>query len=123
MDDLSNQIGNLLSDPSVLDTLRSLIGSSDSSPAAAPVQEREASPPFGMLNMPNPEMLGMVMKLAPLLRSVNREDDSTRLLLALKPFMHEERSRRIDGAIRLLGILKILPVLKNSGIGLFPSGG
>ncbi len=116
MDDLSNQIGNLLSDPSVLDTLRSLIGSSDSSPAAAPVQEREASPPFGMLNMPNPEMLGMVMKLAPLMSAINEENDSTRLLHALRPFLSEKRRKRLDSTIRLLSIMKLVPMIRELGL-------
>ena len=47
------------------------------------------------------------------------EDDSTRLLRAVKPFLKEERARRVDGAIRLLSIMKILPLLKNSGTDLF----
>ena len=69
--------------------------------------------------MPDPQLLGTVMKIAPLLQSVNREDDSTRLLRALQPFLHQERSRRVDSAIRLLGIIKLLPVLKGAGLDLF----
>ena len=61
----------------------------------------------------------MFMKLAPMLQSANREDDSTRLLKALRPFMHEERAARIDGAIRLLGIMRMLPLLKGAGLSLF----
>ena len=50
------------------------------------------------------------------MKSMDREDDSTRLLRALRPFLHEERSRRLDGAIRLLGIMKVLPLLKGAGL-------
>ena len=35
----------------------------------------------------NPEMLQSIMKIAPLLSSVQQEDDNTRLLYALRPFL------------------------------------
>ena len=66
--------------------------------------------------MPDPDMLGMVMKLAPLLGSMNEENDSTRLLYALKPFLSEKRRQRIDKSVRLLGIMRILPLIKETGI-------
>ncbi len=138
MEDISQKLSQILSDPKMMEQLKSLGGllgqqgpteepkaqyrSSQNSVQSSSGPETQTASGNASF-MPDPDMLGMVMKLAPLLRSANREDDSTRLLLALKPFMHEERSRRIDGAIRLLGILRILPALKSSGIGLFPTGG
>ena len=61
-------------------------------------------------------MLGTMMRLAPLLGAMNEENDSTRLLYALKPFLSEKRRRRIDQSVRLLGIMRILPLIKESGI-------
>ena len=115
MDDLSRKIGEILNDPSALEQIKELTGllgvgnteqKSDAKPVSVPA-------PAG--SMPDPSMLNMVMKLAPLMQSANSDDDSTRLLRALKPFMHDERSKRIDSAIRLLGIMKLLPILKGSG--------
>ena len=44
--------------------------------------------------------------------SFNEENDSTRLLNALRPFLSEKRRVRIDGSIRLLSLMRILPLLK-----------
>ena len=127
MEDLSRKISELLSDPETMEQIKGLTGLLGQSPPDAPgnthIPEQKDSPSVPRRDaagsMPDPNMLGAVMKLAPLLQSMNSEDDSTRLLRALKPFMHEERSKRIDSAIRLLSIMKLLPVLKSSGFDLF----
>ncbi len=123
MEDLSRKIGELLGDPQMMEQIKGLAGMLQSSspphdvpPSAASVSTAAAPPES---DMPDANLLGMVMKIAPLLRSFRDEDDSTRLLRSLKPFMHEERAKRIDSAIRLLHIMKLLPVLKGSGIELF----
>ena len=61
-------------------------------------------------------MLGSMMKLAPLLSSVSREDDSTRLLRALRPLLSDSRRRRVDEALKILQMMRMLPLLKESGI-------
>lgn len=122
MEDLSRKISELLSDPQALEQIRGLTGLLGRSSEKQEQPEHNDAPktePDSFSGMPDPNMIGMVMKLAPLLQSAKQEDDSTRLLMALKPFMHEERSKRIDAAIRLLGIMKILPLLKSAGPGLF----
>ena len=122
MEDISRKIGELLSDPSALQQIRELAGmfSHSSADNADTVQNipkpQENVQPKAAAD---PDMLGMMMKLAPLLGTVNRDDDSTRLLRALRPFLHEERSKRLDSAIRLLGIMRLLPLLKGMGLELF----
>ena len=69
--------------------------------------------------VPSAALIVKSLALAPLLHSFREEDESTRLLQALKPFMHEERAKRIDGAIRLLHMMKLLPLLKGTGLDLF----
>ena len=120
MDDISQKIGELLSDPSAMRQIRELagmFGRSDSAPPspAIPKPQESVQPKPSS----DPDTLGMMMKLAPLLGTVSREDDSTRLLRALRPFLHEERSKRLDSAIRLLGIMRLLPMLKGMGLELF----
>ena len=123
MEDISRKIGELLSDPSAMDQIRELAGmfsrSQGGSESAPQPQQSMPEPQPVPEPSSNPDMLGMMMKLAPVLGSVNREDDSTRLLRALRPFLHEERSRRLDSAIRLVGIMRLLPVLKGMGFELF----
>ncbi len=127
MEDISRRISELLSDPQMLEQIKGLAGmlgqSSDKGEKTPvenipPVQPMHNTQPQNGV-MPDPDMLGMVMKLAPLLKNIDREDDSTRLLRALRPFLHEERCKRLDGAIRLIGIMKMLPLLKGAGLELF----
>ena len=64
----------------------------------------------------SPEMLGMVTKLAPLMSRVNQEDDSTRLLQALRPLLSGERQKKVDEAMKILQMMRLLPLLKESGL-------
>lgn len=74
--------------------------------------QRAPALPSGM----NTDMLGSMMKLVPLLSTVNREDDSTRLLRALRPLLSESRRSKVDEAIKILQIMRMLPILKESGV-------
>jgi len=125
MEDLSQRISELLSDPSTMEQIKSLTGlfgqgsqnTDEKASVSRPAQQQENSL---LGSMTDPGMLNMMMKIAPLMQSLQGDDDSTRLLRALKPFMHEERAKRIDGAIRLLHIMKLMPMLKTAGIELLP---
>ena len=64
----------------------------------------------------SPEMLNTIMKIAPLLRTMNQEDDNTRLLHALRPLLKSERQKKLDEAIKIMKMLKFLPLLKKQGI-------
>ena len=57
-----------------------------------------------------------IMKMGELLSQMNRQDDSTRLLLALKPHLKPENRQKVDSAMRLMKIMNILPLLRDSGI-------
>lgn len=64
----------------------------------------------------SPDMISTIMKIAPLLSSLNQEDDSTRLLNALRPLLKNHRQKKIDEAIKIMRMLKFLPILKQQGI-------
>ncbi|MCH5201366.1 MAG: hypothetical protein J1F60_10445 [Oscillospiraceae bacterium] len=57
-----------------------------------------------------------IMKMGELMSQMNRQDDSTRLLLALKPHLKPENRQKVDSAMRLMKIMNILPLLRDSGI-------
>ncbi len=65
---------------------------------------------FGELD---PEMLITLMGL---FESMNKQGDSERLLLALKPLLREENRAKIDSAIRFMKLFSLLPILKDSGM-------
>ena len=87
--------------------------SAESGKKEAHSQTANTSSLMGQFGGIDPSMLSMIMKFIPLMQSVNAEDDSTRLLRSLRPFLREERALRLDSAVRLLGIMKLLPLLKN----------
>lgn len=59
------------------------------------------------------DMLSAVTKLAPLL-SAPKDDDTTRLLSALRPFLSQSRAKRLDEAERLLSVSRIISIMKES---------
>lgn len=62
------------------------------------------------------EALASVAKLAPLLTSLNSDDDTTRLLEALRPFLGSAKRKKLDEAKKMLKLLRILPLIKSKGI-------
>lgn len=67
------------------------------------------------LSTPGPDMLAMMTRLAPLLGQLNQEDDSTRLLRALRPLLSEARRQKIDEAVKILQLMRLLPMLRDVG--------
>lgn len=115
MSDLSSQISQILSNPEMMEQIKGLSGLLGQS---AP----EAPPPSPQSNQQSPlDLLGgdgmqIAMKLIPIMNSLKEDDDTTKLLKAMKPFLSPQRQEKIEEAIRLLRILKILPIIRNQGL-------
>lgn len=60
--------------------------------------------------------LDAIMKIMGLLEQMNKPDDNERFLLALKPLLRDENRTKIDSAVKILKLLALLPILKESGI-------
>ena len=52
----------------------------------------------------------------PLLSSVRQEDDNTRLLRALRPLLAPQRQKKVDEALRLMQLMRLLPLLRQKGM-------
>ncbi len=65
--------------------------------------------------------LGSMMKLAGILGASGGSSDDEKLLIALKPLLREENRSKVDTAVKLLKLISLLPLLKESG--LFGQGG
>ena len=120
MDDLASKLGELLNNPGSLDQIKSiagLLGGAASSPQPSSPQPEQSNSVPGV----DGEMLQTIMKVAPLLSSFKQEDDNTRLLHALRPLLCEERQKKLDEAIKLMQMMRLLPLLKGSDLlsGLF----
>lgn len=124
LDRLSALLTPLLSDPEAMSSLRQaadqmglggLLPENDdshTSAQAAPdeaAQRRNEPPQTGL----PPELLSAVGRLMPLL-SAPGEDDASRLLCALRPFLSSHRAKRLEEAERLLSLTRVLSILKES---------
>ena len=76
-------------------------------------KDNSASTPAG--TMGGADMIALVSRLGPLLSQVNQEDDSTRLLRALRPMLSEQRRQKIDEAVKILQLMRLLPLLRDMG--------
>ncbi|MDE7390536.1 MAG: hypothetical protein K2M82_06325 [Lachnospiraceae bacterium] len=114
MSDLSTQLNQILANPEMMEQIRGLSGllsqSAPELPAVPPPPKQQPT-----LDIPN-EGIQMAMKLAPLLSSIKQEDDTTRLLRAVKPFLSPQRGERLEEAVKIIQILKVLPLVKGSGL-------
>lgn len=137
-DDMGEKIARLLSSPEGMAKIRSAMAAfgggdiptaaSAAAPAAAPVAAAEPPTPA----IPKPDTAGgglpdaaALTRLLPLVGSLNRDDNDTRLLQALRPYLHGEREQRLDEAVKLLRLSHLLPLLQAQGIlgGKPPEGG
>ena len=109
MDDLSEKITALLSDPSALEGIRSMAAGLLGGEKAAPEPE-----PDSFVQMPDID-IGRLMSVIGQLKN-NKNDERTSLLLALKPHLSERRRERVDKAVKILKLLDMLPLLKDSGL-------
>ena len=131
MDDLTGKLMELLSNKENMDQIKSLGNMLNESnvlnadlesekPAQSP-QNHESSQTNGPLKVLDStaipvDLVQTVVKLMPLLSSINKDDDNTRLLYALRPHLSEKRRGRLDESMKIMQMLKLLPILKSQGI-------
>ena len=60
--------------------------------------------------------ISKLASLAPVLPAIEKKDERTDFLAALKPLLSEERRHKADEAAKLLRLMSLLPVLREQGI-------
>ena len=128
MDDLNEKLTGLLSSPEGMAKIQGLMAALGGGEAALPpVSAPPASPaPPPAVSTPAsaamegglPDM-GALMKLMPLLSGMGQDTPDTRLLLALRPYLHGEREKRLEETMGLLRLMRLLPLLQEKA----PPGG
>lgn len=115
MENLNELIGSVLSDPASMAKLREAAGQlglnvpdGDADPAAAQQAQQTQPDGTGALSALAPA----ISRLAPLLGKLNEEDDMTRLIHALKPYLSGARLKRAEEADRIVSIMRVIPLLK-----------
>ncbi len=135
MEDISDAINSLLKNPDIMQQVQALSGmigneqntNNKTSNTADLVsllsgfidkQNEENPEPQDSAEAPgvNPELIGTISKLAPILSSVKQEDKNTYLLNSLRPFLSDARKKKLDESIKILQLIKIIPLLKDTGI-------
>ena len=118
MDDLQSKISQILSDPQALSELKGLgeqLGLNNTSFSPQQEKPKENNSLFPVSGF-SPDMLSMFSKIAPLMSDVSKEEDTQRLLNALRPFLSDERKKKLDEANKLLKIMRLLPMVKELGV-------
>jgi hypothetical protein len=106
MDDIMNKIGDLLSDEESvkqLSELAQMLVSEDNS------SESDSNG----TNLPDID-ISSVIKLTSLITEASRQDKNTDLLLALRPHLGVEKQKRVDKALKLLKLLEVWNMIKDS---------
>lgn len=116
MDDITGKIGQLLNDPQAMEQIMSLknllLPDDDSETPSQSEPQKSSTPAKSMLPSFSDDTMRTIMKIMPLLSDIKKDDDTTRLLQALRPFLGEERQKKLDEAAKILQLIKILPVIK-----------
>lgn len=73
-------------------------------------QESSSQPDFGGLD------LNMLLKVQNMMGKMKTDDKNTNLILALKPHLKPERQKKADDALKIMRLISILPLLKESGL-------
>ncbi len=110
MDDLTQKLQALLSDPDSMRDLQELAGMlRDAPPDAAPEPEQPAP-----ADNPMPD-LSKLLAVGQALSAV-QQDETAELLLALKPHLSEARAKRTDQAVKMLRLWAAAGVLRENGM-------
>lgn len=142
MDDIASKISELLKDPNTIQQLGAILGQNET--GASKDTSSNSNTGFNMpdantintllgalgqnTNNENnqnnsadsspdtAQMAGMMMQIAPLLSSLKQDDNSSNLLTALRPFLSEPRRKKLDESSKMLQLMRLLPLLKDTGI-------
>lgn len=106
MENLNDILSGLTDDD--MEMLRNAAENLFSSPQKnEPKPQGNDMPDFSSL-LGNAELLS---KLSSVMSSMNKKDDRTRFIEALKPLLSEKRQRRADEAMQMMKLMELLPTL------------
>lgn len=111
MSEFEDKLQSILGNPDAMSQIMSLaqsIGGPSSDEVASSAPEEESVSPFSMLGDLDPRLLQIGMQL---LSEYNTGDDrKTALLTALRPFVKEERYSKVDQAIQIAKLARVIRV-------------
>lgn len=87
-----------------------LLGMNDNGNEAKEQNTNDNSNPLGNLD------ISKLMQIKSIMEQSTKDDKNIALLLALKPHLKDEKQAKVDSLIKIFKILKLLPLLRESGI-------
>jgi len=109
MDDLNQKLAQILNDPDSMNRVREMAESILSK------EEKKEETDDSVFGIPDSNELMNIMSIVSKLNTKN-DDARTNLLAALKPHLSEPKREKVDTAIKILRLLELLPILKESGV-------
>lgn len=114
MDDLTSKIAELLQSPDGMEKVKSIASSLLANNEKADIAENKSE---GLPQLPfSPDQFSVIMKMSKLFKDDSANDKHSKLLIALKPHLNDERQKRVDNAIKILKLIKMWPLIQESGI-------
>ncbi len=120
MDDVMDKVSGLLSDEESVQQLSELakmfmseVGDGSDSAADEPASDGDDGGSSDSSGMPDIET---ILKLTSLAGAFTQNDKNADLLLALKPHLGEEKQKRVDKAVKLLKLIAVWNMAKESGL-------
>lgn len=123
MDDMLGKMGAILSDPESLQQLQELAqmlqqdGESDGSQENAPSEEKNHSDSESSDSGDKSGFdFSMLLRVQELMGAMQNNDDDTKLLLALRPHLKEQRQKKVDQAVKMLKLYAVFSAVKENGL-------
>lgn len=120
MEDIASKISEILADEQSLkqlSELASMLGLTGEAPALPEPRQLPAISPSSDMPIDIVSIMGIMSKI----KDCSKDDQNVNFLCALKPLLAKEKHERVDKAIKLIKLLNLWPVIKESG--LLDSGG
>ena len=116
MEDIASKLTEILNNPEIMKQIKNLTGVDEEKDAIQkPKEKKENIDDFGMDSL-SPDMINTVMKLAPILSSMNNEDKYTSFLQSLRPLLSKSRQKKLDESSKFIKFIQIFPILKKTGL-------
>lgn len=107
MDDISEKLATILNDPDSMNRVRqmaeSILGGEKS-------ETKNEGNDLGITAGDMQTIMTLVSRF-----NSSADDDRTRLLIALKPHLSEPKREKVDTAVKILKMIELLPLLRESG--------
>ena len=110
MSELQDTINKIMNDPEAMRQVQSL-GEKLGITNAAPAQP----PPVPQPSAEN-GLSSALSKLMPIMSAAKPNDETAALLNALRPFLSGEKLERLQSAQKLVSLIRMIPLIKDSGL-------